>query len=154
MFDDLNYEPSTGEFIWNVSKRSVKKGTKAGCKMTNGYIAIRVNNKLYLAHRIAFYKMFGRFPNQIDHINRVRDDNRLENLREVTPRKNSTNRSCNRKLPLGVYETIRKGRPGVWYSTKIQWLGKQYSSSFRNLEDAINWRKRKEKDLFGERSSV
>lgn len=104
---------------------------------------------MYLAHRLAFLYMTGAFPtNQVDHINRVRNDNRFINLREVLPSDNSKNRSPKRHLPLGVYEIKRKGRKGIWYSVKIQSDYKTYSSSFRSLDDAIKWRKNKENELF------
>jgi hypothetical protein len=46
----------------------------------------------YVAHRLAWFYFFGVWPeSELDHVNRIRDDNRLENLREATPSQNNKN---------------------------------------------------------------
>lgn len=140
----LIYDPETGIFTWIPRPRSFRRNYVAGGQMLNGYITIGVG-KPYLAHRLAFLYMTGQFPtNQVDHINRIRNDNRWCNLRDATSSENSFNKSV-----VGVYEFIRKGRQGLWYEAKIQKYGKQYSSTFRSKEKAIAWRANKEKELFG-----
>lgn len=57
-----------------------------------GYIYISVLNRLYLAHRLAFFAVHGRWPEVTDHINGEKTDNRIANLREVTQTVNSQNR--------------------------------------------------------------
>lgn len=89
----LDYDPETGVFVWKVcAAKNIKAGSVAGCKILDGYIKIRINGNLYRAHRLAWLYIYGCWPtNQIDHINRVRDDNRLCNLREATNQENSWN---------------------------------------------------------------
>ena len=62
---------------------------------TNGYIQVMVDGKPVYEHRLIWESANGPIPKgmQIDHINRIRDDNRLENLRLVTPQQNHFNRS-------------------------------------------------------------
>lgn len=146
---ELVYDKESGDISWISSKRGVKKGV-AGCLAKTGYTLIRLNNKLHLAHRLAYYMVTGAFPeHQIDHIDGNRSNNRWNNLRSVTSAQNS----CNRKYegtPLGVYEITRKGRKGLWYRAVIQKDRKTYSTSFRKQEDAIAWRLKRERELFGE----
>ena len=143
----LRYDESSGIFTWIPKKRDYRSQYLAGGKTTNGYITIGIDNKHYLAHRLAYLYIIGSFPEkQIDHINGVRSDNRWLNLRQATPSQNN----CNRVATKSVYQIVRKGRPGVWFSAHIQKDNKQYSSTFRKEEDAIVWRLRKEKELFGE----
>ena len=89
----LHYDPSTGIFVWRVNHGvSVKAGMQAGYLSDYGYIRIRVDGFRSSAHRLAWLYVYGRHPNgEIDHINRVRDDNRLCNLREVTRSQNQQN---------------------------------------------------------------
>lgn len=62
--------------------------------MSNGYLCIRVDYKLYLAHRLAWMYMVGSWPkDQIDHIDRKRDNNKFSNLREATTEENAQNAS-------------------------------------------------------------
>lgn len=57
------------------------------------YHRIKYKDKLYLAHRLAWYLYYGKWPEKdIDHINRNTRDNRIANLREVTKRGNTQNR--------------------------------------------------------------
>jgi hypothetical protein len=91
---NLHYCPDTGIFTWLVSNtNSVKVGDIAGSLTAEGYLRIVVNYKEHRAHRLAWLYMYGEFPKcQIDHINGIRNDNRLLNLRDVTNSENGQNR--------------------------------------------------------------
>lgn len=90
----LHYNPETGIFTRLVNKRGCAKiGYIAGSfNKKSKYIEVRVNGKLYVAHRLAWLYMTGSFPKIfIDHINRIRHDNRWINLREADYTQNNQN---------------------------------------------------------------
>lgn len=98
----LHYDPETGVFTWAVSRSGVRIGDVAGCLKRNGYRYIGVDGRDYLAHRLAWLYMTGLWPaDQIDHINGVKDDNRLVNLREATHLQNHQNRALDVKNTSG-----------------------------------------------------
>jgi hypothetical protein len=89
----LNYDPETGVFKRKINSGKAKIGDVAGGINGSGYICIRINSVKYRAHRLAWLYVHGKFPdNQIDHINRVKNDNRIDNLRDVTQSVNARNR--------------------------------------------------------------
>jgi hypothetical protein len=94
----FDYNSETGVFTWlkdNYSKKLI--GVKSGSLHKDGYIRIIINRKSYLAHRLAWLYVYGEWPkNQIDHINGIRSDNIINNLRDVTSSENNLNRSCHR----------------------------------------------------------
>jgi len=108
----LHYNPDTGIFTRLVSKANcVKVGDIAGCKRVDGYIAIVINGKAIPAHRLAWIYIYGVITKyNIDHINMVKDDNRLCNLREAT---NSQN-----KFNARIRSDNKSGYKGVSYSKK------------------------------------
>ena len=112
----LQYDPETGSIIWLIAtNNSTKVGSEAGWKTIQGYRRLRINTVLYQAHRIAWFLYYGSMPSdQIDHINGVRGDNRITNLRVVTNRENGQNMSIHRegRLP-GTYK-IKKCRTKPW----------------------------------------
>ena len=95
----FEYHPDDGTFYWKVSpKRSTKIGSLAGGLGSKGYISLMYERKPICAHRMAWLLTYGRWPDgEIDHINGIRDDNRLCNLRDVPRRVNCTNKKCHRE---------------------------------------------------------
>ena len=88
----LDYSPETGVFTWRKRMGRCKEGSVAGHKQNCGYLKVGLFGSEYSVHRLAWLYMFGEFPaNQIDHINRIRTDNRINNLREVTHQQNCQN---------------------------------------------------------------
>jgi HNH endonuclease len=82
----LHYDPETGVFTWLVKPcRNILAGSIAGNVMNEGYVMVKIDRKNYKAHRLAWLYVHGTFPpDQLDHINRGRADNRLCNLRLST----------------------------------------------------------------------
>jgi len=89
----FHYDESTGNLI-NLTQRSnsIKIGSIAGALDAYGYVRIRVDNTDYKAHRLVWLYVQGNWPkDQIDHINGIKTDNRICNLREATDQENKQN---------------------------------------------------------------
>ena len=143
----LSYDPETGIFTWKIgSANQVKAGDIAGCPDGDGYLRIKVQSRLYRAHRLAWLYTYGERPKgQIDHINRNRSDNRIANLRDVSHKLNLQNKS--------KYSNNASGHSGVvWNKRASKWLAriahnrKQiHLGYFNTIEEAISARKAAEK---------
>jgi len=136
----LTYDPDTGEFRWR------KTNKVAGTLHAAGYWRVHIDRKPYLAHRLAWMYVHGAFPtNNIDHINHSRNDNRLKNLRLVTPSENQHNRKRTTQSSSGFL--------GVsWFAPKKKWRayikanGKRYHLGwFSDVNSAVQARKAAER---------
>ncbi len=91
----LSYSPDTGIFtrIAAPAKRNDLLGKQAGSlHSSDGYVRIFINRKSYLAHRLVWLYVHGEFPAlEIDHIDGVRSNNKVSNLRSVTKSENLQN---------------------------------------------------------------
>jgi hypothetical protein len=123
----LDYDPETGLFRWRQNISRHRAGAVAGSQSTKGYMEVRYKGKFYLAHRLAFLWMTGRWPNpMVDHINGDGADNRWCNLREASATQNAANRKLAVTNKLGMKGVIAKERGGVVkYEALIKIDGKQ-----------------------------
>jgi hypothetical protein len=152
----LHYDPETGIFTWLVRPcNSIQIGNRAGRSDRKGYIRIVYKNKPYLAHWLAWFFVYNKWPNnEIDHINGDPSDNRISNLRDVTRKQNMENKK--------IYKNNKSGYPGVsWHSRDEKWqarighYGKRKSlGTFDNLEDAIAARIQAENKTYTHNSRI
>lgn len=129
----LNYDAETGRLTWraraeeffNEGRYSAARAAASWNKKhagkpaftahdAHGYLFGRILGANYKAHRVAWAIVYGDWPNdQIDHVNHIRDDNRLTNLRVVKKSDNCKNislRSDNSTGANGVYLNKRNGK--------------------------------------------
>ena len=114
----LSYDSETGKIYWKVFKGPrAQIGSEAGTlNKVLGYILIMIGGKLYYAHRIAHLLMTGHWPEtEPDHENRIRHDNRWENIKDV-----ATGSEQGGNQGLRVNNT--SGLKGVsWQTQKSKW---------------------------------
>lgn len=111
---------------------------------SHGYRVGRLDRRNYLAHRIMWFMATGEEPEQIDHVNRVRSDNRISNLRASSQALNQRNRNVRRDSVSGVRGVYYVSSTGNYQSTmrvdgKIFYLG-----TFQTLEAATEARRQAE----------
>ena len=112
----MTYDQDTGVLAWKVRPPRAQKDGTAGCLNGEGYRRVVIEKRNYLAHRLAWLYVHGEWPkNHIDHINGIRSDNRLANLRDVPQAINLQNvrtagggkKSCNL---LGAFKYLPTNR--------------------------------------------
>jgi len=119
----LDYNADTGAFTWRIGRQGHKKaGDVAGFRRSDGYIRITVDQHRVWAHRLAWFYTHGAWPaQQIDHINGDTSDNRLDNLRDASPRVNMQNERRGRQ---------RKNRGTL--------LGAHWCTTWKRWKSSIN----------------
>lgn len=155
----LRYEPETGKLFWHERPRemfrsnnawSAWNGRYAGSeafRTPNGrrYLVGSINDTMYRAHRIIWRLVTGEEPDEIDHINGDRADNRWSNLRSVTGSENNRNtqiRANNKSGVMGV----------CWHKQSQKWAAKiridgrgMHLGTFPTIEEATAARKAAER---------
>lgn len=122
-----------GNLIWkhNRANNKIKAGTIAGSiDISNGYIHINILGKRYKAHRLIYTYHYGEidYKMQIDHIDRIRHNNLIENLRVVTRQENSFN---NNARGYSYNKSMNKYQAYIRLNGKLKTLG-----TFDNEEEA------------------
>jgi hypothetical protein len=121
LLEVLGYDPETGEFQWrnhpsmhNRKAGSVQWGPR---NKGGGYIRIMIDGKIHHGHRLAWLYVHGHWPrDQIDHIDGDRANNRITNLRDVTPSQNRMNTPRKSKYGRGVRFRNDGARPKPWHA--------------------------------------
>lgn len=138
----LNYK--NGLLYWNVNPSSkVYAGDLAGTIGSEGYIKVMYKKKSYPAHVIVWMMHNGPIPigMEVDHINHIRTDNRIENLRLVSRGDNMLNKSMYSNNKSGVTGVSWRSRNKTWVA-QIQIGGKKkFLYEGKSRSDAISARK-------------
>ena len=144
------YDPSSGIFTRRVASGRHgchPAGRVCGYTMQRGYVQIYVDGRRYMAHRLAWVYVYGRWPSgDIDHINQQKADNRIANLREATRAQNMQNVSLHRHNS--------SGRKGVcWHKPRAKWRAyifngyrQQHLGLFDTFADAVKAREAAERE--------
>ena len=90
----LDYDPATGLFRWRIQPAArFNVGDIAGTIRKDGYCSIEIDGHLYLAHRLAWFYFYGKWPDgELDHRHGKEAGNGIANLRELTHQENQQNR--------------------------------------------------------------
>lgn len=153
--DLLSYCPDTGDLTWLPRPREMFRnkqsfmawnarysGNRAFSTMNGaGYRHGSIFGKFHLAHRVALALVNGGWPDEVDHINGDRTDNRLENLRDASRTENARNMRRHSRNTSGVTGVFWHKQRGKW-AARIMMDGSYYSLGlFANISDAIAARK-------------
>lgn len=150
----LFYNPETGDLTWKPRGLAFFKNSQAHASWNTkysgkspkyigltGYKRVKIFGKNYLAHRVAWAIYHGKWPSKcIDHINRIKSDNRIENLRDVSQETNAKNRS-------GESGVCFKKRNNRWVAYINKDLKQVHLGSFKCKYSAIAARKAAEEEL-------
>ena len=142
----LHYSPDTGQFTWRIDRRYTKAGDIAGY-VNHGYIRIGVDSHYYLAHRLAFLYVDGRFPlHEVDHINHSPADNRWCNIRCVTHAENNRNKSAHCNNTSGTIGVHWDRKNAKWHA-RIKVNGVSvFGGCFTDKQEAMYRRKQLEQE--------
>ncbi len=111
----ISYNSETGELTY------IKSGKKCSRLDKDGYVRVSVSRQNYLGHRVAWVLHYGEEPaTSIDHKNRVRNDNRIDNLRLATVVQQSANRNTAVK---GIHKKGNRWRAKIHHLGEVIWLG-------------------------------
>jgi hypothetical protein len=147
----LDYNPDTGVFTWIKSIGTRKVGDVARYKHHGGYINIKIQGKMYQAHRLAYLYMTGNFPKHfIDHINHIKDDNRWANLRDATHSQNHANKAKLKNNTSG-YKGVSWNKQCKKWESQIGYMNKDiHLGKYTTPQEAAEAYKKKAIELFGE----
>jgi hypothetical protein len=139
MRKSLSYDSKSGLFVWLRDVGRAKTGQIAGSlHKHNRYIYITFNKKKYRAQRLAWLFTYGKSPSgEIDHINGIRHDNALSNLRDVTRLKNNQNRAIQSNNSSGVTGVAWYKRHKKWHVRIVVNGENRHLGYYGHLQDAI-----------------
>lgn len=143
---DFRYEPETGKIFRKDRRNKIERlHNKLNSR---GYVAnISIKNKIIPSHHVIWFLMTGEFPPrgmQIDHINRIRGDNRWENLRLVTSAQNAKNTKP-RKINKSGYKGVSQAKNGT-YSIRVT----RTVNGFKTAQEAAAAYNKLASELYGE----
>lgn len=160
----ISCNPLTGELLWKErepARFTATPGRSAAhqCSLWNsrwagksavaqitaeGYLQGRILGRSYCAHRIVWAIAKGEWPKgYLDHINGIRSDNRIQNLRDVDDEGNARNAAIRHDNSSGQQGVFLRRSTGRWHAQ----IGNKYLGSFRTFAEAVSVRKAAEVEL-------
>ena len=146
------YDPDTGVLTWLLRKAyRIQIGDVAGSPTDRGYLCVRLDGSNYKVHRIVWAMYAGlAAARPLDHVNGVKSDNRISNLREASSSENGRNTSAYRNNTSGYKGVSWHKRIGKWGSA-IRLYGRvRHLGYFTEIEDAAAAYAAASKELHGE----
>lgn len=126
------FDYSKGNLYWKVKpSHRVVIGAKAGALRPSGYTSVLIKRKAYMLHRLIYLYHHGYLPDVIDHIDRDKSNNCIENLREATHLLNALNRSISKRNTTGTIG-VQKYRSG-W---RVHFRNK-YHGDYKDFNEAV-----------------
>jgi len=135
----LSYCPSSGVFRWIAHYQGHTPGEVAGWSHSAGYLVISIFKVKVYAHRLAFAFINGAFPaDVVDHINGNPKDNRITNLRDVSQRINTENKSSpiNTRSTSGLLGVHWNSQRGMWNAQIKSFGEKKHLGFFKDKQEA------------------
>ena len=138
------FEYRDGRLYHKMTTNKRKINDRAGSIMNKGYRIISILGKHFLEHRLIWIYFNGDIINdmEVDHINRVKTDNRIENLRIVYCGINALNKK--------TIVQIRPDRKKNPYRARFTYNHKEYSKCFETHDEAAKWIAEKKSEIFEE----
>jgi len=147
----FDYDSDKGVLIWKYKRRSGRVGKPAGSTNKRGYVFVIIDTKYYYAHRLVWAWHHGDTPLQIDHINGIKDDNRIENLRVATNSQNNMNLGTKKNnKSSGVKNVTWHAQANKWAVQVVKNGIVVYRGWFTELADAEAAAKEARKEHHGE----
>ena len=149
------FDYKDGNLVWKINRTNgIKAGDIAGSKQKSGYIRVSIKDRPHSVHRLIFLWHHGYLPKSVDHKDRNRSNNKIENLRAATATQNQGNRSLNK--------TNTSGFRGVgWHKKYNKWCARisingklKNIGQFDSIEDARAAYQREAISHFGEFANV
>lgn len=142
-----------GKLFWKISPRpQTKIGDAAGCLDNRGYLVVGWKGKSYRVHRIVYEMAHGTISDshQVDHVNGLKTDSRVDNLRLATQSQNNWN-SCKPKNNTSGLKGVCWNKHAQKWAAQIKIFGKKkFLGYFATKEDAYQARLEAEKFYHGE----
>lgn len=134
----LHYDQETGVFRWRFARSMHQKPwDEAGGKDNHGYTKIMLMRKMHKAHRLAWLYVTGNFPDgQVDHINGIRSDNTIKNLRIVTNKQNAENMAIRTSNTSGFRGVSFHKRSGMYEAFITHNQKKKFLGMFKDANEA------------------
>lgn len=128
------FEYRDGKLYWRDDRTNgVKKGNLAGCRSTK-YVQLKLRRKTFYEHQIVFLMHNGYIPEEVDHIDADRHNNRIENLRAATRLQNSLNMPTRADNKSGHKNVCRHAAANKW-QVSVKANGKRMNFGlFEDLE--------------------
>ena len=144
----FDYNQETGSLTWKEVPKytNIELGDEVGTINNKGYRKLKVLGRIYSAHRVIWFAEKGEEPNCIDHINGIKDDNRIVNLRNVSQQENCMNRRKPKNNKSGCVGVSYDKRTSKWYVQIYVNKAKKFLGYFSDLQEAIIVRKQAEVD--------
>ena len=128
------FDYKEGQLFWKFSTGRVAAFSKAGSLGSHGYFQVKLMGKIYLVHRLIYTLINGQIPNNVDHIDGNKTNNKIENLRSCTQSENRMNACRSTSNKIGIKGVCWSKSNKCWRVQVKKQSKKVYDAFFDDLE--------------------